>query len=166
LPFFLRVLCAPGSDAAFINLHLQLTRISLRFPNSKSNRVGLAVRAWLRERLDCTPRSSQSPHTARRRRVLLGFRRDVAPAERAGADAEGQLQADGGRGGEPPPPRGPDGGHPQGQARGKPPEEAPRWVSRLRRWCAADGPLHRAPAEGAVPPSLALPGPDLIRSLR
>ncbi|ONM30654.1 Importin subunit alpha-2, partial [Zea mays] len=118
------------------------------FPNSKSNGVGLVVRAWLRERLDCTrPPSSQSPHTARRRRVLLGFRRDVAPAERAGADAEGQLQADGGRGGEPPPPRGPDDGHAQGQARGKSPEEALRWVSRLRRRCAADGPLHRAPAE-------------------
>ncbi|AQK92814.1 Importin subunit alpha, partial [Zea mays] len=112
-------------------------------PTGRSCRACVAARAT---RLH--PRSSQSPHTARRRRVLLGFRRDVAPAERAGADAEGQLQADGRRGGEPPPPRGPDGGHPQGQARGKPPEEAPRWVSRLRRRCAADGPLHRAPAEG------------------
>jgi hypothetical protein len=134
-------------------------------PNLESGRSCRA--SWLRERLDCTqPPSSQSPHTARRRRILLGFRRNVAPAERAGADAEGQLQADGGRGGESLPLRGPDDGHAQGQARGKFPKEALRWVSRLRRRCAADGPLHRAPAEGAVPPSLVLPSPDLIRSLR
>lgn len=86
----------------------------------------------------------------------LGFRRDVSPAERAGADAEGELQAVGGRGGEPPPPRGPDGGHPQGQARGEPPEEAPR---RVRRRRPADEPLVRAPAEGS------LRRPSLARSL-
>jgi len=108
------------------------------------------VRAWLRERLDCTPPTPLLPPAAAGSSPL-GFRRDVAPAERAGADAEGQLQADGGRGGEPPPPGGPDGGHPQGQARGEPPEEAPRRLPGLRRRRRpAHGTLHRAPAEGAA----------------
>lgn len=125
-----------------------------------SSRSCACVRERASERLAHTTPTPAPPDLTRRRRhslpPSLGFRRDVSPAERAGADAEGELQAVGGRGGEPPPPRGPDGGHPQGQARGEPPEEAPR---RVRRRRPADEPLVRAPAEGS------LRRPSLARSL-